>query len=157
MISHPHYYTTYATWSQAFKCPVYISVDDQEWLCQTPPTLETLRLIKGPSGTAEEVLAGVKAIKTGGHFPGSLVLHWENKLFIADTIVTVPVSPIYLPTLYSIPREPCERRSLTYLQTKVRLYAPPPSTRPDKLLLPMVNPEHDPAAAFRDFKNLACH
>lgn len=51
-----------------------------------------LRLVRGPSGVAENVLNGVIAIKTGGHFPGSLVLHWEKKLFIADTIVTVPVS-----------------------------------------------------------------
>lgn len=51
-----------------------------------------LRLIRGPAGVSEDVLDGVTAIKTGGHFPGSLVLHWEKKLFIADTIVTVPVS-----------------------------------------------------------------
>ena len=51
-----------------------------------------LHFIDGPSGTTEEVLPGVKAVKTGGHFPGSLVLHWEKKLFIADTVVTVPVS-----------------------------------------------------------------
>lgn len=53
---------------------------------------QLLRLIRGPAGVAENVLPGVTAVKTGGHFPGSLVLHWEKKLFIADTIVTVPVS-----------------------------------------------------------------
>ena len=57
---------------------------------------QTLRLIDGPSGMTEEVLPGVTAIKTGGHFPGSLVLHWERKLFIADTIVTVPVGPSHV-------------------------------------------------------------
>lgn len=92
MVSHPHYYTTYATWSQAFNCPVHVSANDQEWLCQKPPTPQALRLIDGLAGVVEEVLSGVTAIKTGGHFPGSLVLHWEKKLFIADTIVTVPVS-----------------------------------------------------------------
>ena len=97
MISHPHYYTTYADWSKAFNCPVYISADDQEWLCQEPPTPHTLRLIEGPSGTTEEVLPGMTAIKAGGHFPGSLVLHWERKLFIADTIVTVPVGLLLIP------------------------------------------------------------
>lgn len=90
VISHPHYYTTYADWAQAFDCPVYISADDQEWVCQKPPTPQTLQLIDGPAGTSEQVLPGVTAIKPGGHFPGSLVLHWEKKLFIADTIVTVP-------------------------------------------------------------------
>ena len=92
MISHPHYYTTYADWAQAFDCPVYISADDQEWMCQKPPTPQTLQFIDGPAGTSKQVLPGVTAIKPGGHFPGSLVLHWEKKLFIADTIVTVPVS-----------------------------------------------------------------
>lgn len=92
VVSHPHYYTTYAIWAQVFNCPIYISSDDQEWLCQKPPTSQTLRFIQGPAGTTEEILPGVTAIKTGGHFPGSLVLHWERKLFIADTIVTVPVS-----------------------------------------------------------------
>lgn len=61
-------------------------------MCQKPPTPQTLQLIDGPAGTSKHVLPGVTAIKTGGHFPGSLVLHWEKKLFIADTIVTVPVS-----------------------------------------------------------------
>ena len=61
-------------------------------MCQKPPTPETLQPIDGPAGTSLQVLPGVTAIKTGGHFPGSLVLHWEKKLFIADTIVTVPVS-----------------------------------------------------------------
>lgn len=40
------------------------------------------------------ILPGITAIKCGGHFPGSLVLHWteyQGILFIADTIVTVPV------------------------------------------------------------------
>ncbi|KAK4996684.1 hypothetical protein LTR28_000104 [Elasticomyces elasticus] len=36
----------------------------------------------------------------GGHFPGSLVLHWDEKLFIADTFVTVPSA------LYHVDRLP---------------------------------------------------
>ena len=30
------------------------------------------------------------AILAGGHFPGSLLLHWNDILFIADTIFTSP-------------------------------------------------------------------
>lgn len=91
VISHPHYYTTYVEWYETFQCPIYIGSDDQEWLCQKPPSSETLRFIEGGAGASRSILPGVTAIKTGGHFPGSLVLHWEKKLFIADTIVTVPV------------------------------------------------------------------
>lgn len=73
-----------------------MSSDDREWLCQKPPALQTLSPVGGPAGAAVKVLPGVSAIKTGGHFPGSLVLHWKNKLFIADSIVTVPVSTDHL-------------------------------------------------------------
>ena len=92
VISHPHYYTTYAEWWRVFRCPIFVGADDQEWLCRKPPSSDTFRLIEGPAGSSVQIVPGVTAIKTGGHFPGSLVLHWENKLFIADTIVTVPVS-----------------------------------------------------------------
>ena len=91
VISHPHYYATYTKWAQTFNCPVYISADDQEWLCQKPPEPQAIAFIERPAPTSQVILPGVTAIKAGGHFPGSLVLHWENKLFIADTIVTVPV------------------------------------------------------------------
>jgi glyoxylase-like metal-dependent hydrolase (beta-lactamase superfamily II) len=33
---------------------------------------------------------GVTAILTGGHFPGSLLLHWNGILFNADTFFTSP-------------------------------------------------------------------
>ncbi|KAI4831926.1 hypothetical protein E4T44_09481 [Aureobasidium sp. EXF-8845] len=38
----------------------------------------------------EEVVEGVTAIQVGGHFDGSMVLHWDGHLFIADTFVNVP-------------------------------------------------------------------
>jgi hypothetical protein len=68
-------------------------------------------------GSTQTILPGVTAIKTGeftqatmiflfgqsdlcdklgGHFDGSLVLHWENHLFIADSMATVPVIPLFL-------------------------------------------------------------
>ena len=92
VISHPHFYTTYVEWAQAFNCPVYVSADDQEWLCRQPPIPQIINFIKDPVGTIQEVVPGVRAVKLGGHFPGSLVLHWEKKLLIADTLMTVPVS-----------------------------------------------------------------
>jgi glyoxylase-like metal-dependent hydrolase (beta-lactamase superfamily II) len=44
---------------------------------------------------------GVTAIKVGGHFEGSMVLHWDGHLFIADTFVNVPVSFQLSPKLLS--------------------------------------------------------
>lgn len=90
VISHPHFYTTYVEWARYFSCSVYMAADDQEWICREPTDPKTIKLIEGPS---ETILENVTAIKAGGHFPGSLVLHWDDQLFIADTIMTVPVSP----------------------------------------------------------------
>ena len=91
VISHPHYYTTYAEWSRAFACPVYISVEDEMWLDRLDARAVDRRLIRGG---VEDVVPGVKAVKTGGHFDGSLVLAWDEVglLCVADTLVTVPVS-----------------------------------------------------------------
>lgn len=90
VISHPHYYTTYAHWAKAFHCPIYVSADDQEWFCRRPPK-GSMKYIEGPAGTTQEIVTGVTAVKLGGHFPGSLILHWEKAICIADTLVTVPV------------------------------------------------------------------
>ena len=93
-ISHPHFYNTHLDWAAAFNCPVYLASDEQEWLCRTEPPSSTprRRFIEGPTGAAQEIIPGVTAIKCGGHFPGSLVLHWSSAkiLCLADTIMTVP-------------------------------------------------------------------
>ena len=103
MISHPHFYTSYAVWAQTFSCPVYISVEDQVWLCRQPPRENgVLRFVTGGVGSSNEIVKGVTVVKLGGHFQGSLVLHWGNKLVIADTFFTVPVSLRLFPLVFSI-------------------------------------------------------
>lgn len=96
VISHPHYYTTHLDWAKAFDCPVYFSKEDKEWVSR-PDNEGRRRLIEGAK---EEIVPGVTAVKLGGHFPGSLVLLWDKKLFIADTLVTTPSA------LYHIDRPP---------------------------------------------------
>ena len=88
VISHPHYYTTHLDWAEIFGCPVIFAREDEEWVCRE----DRQGRRKLMEGTKEEILPGVVAAKTGGHFPGSLVLLWEKKLMIADTFVTTPVS-----------------------------------------------------------------
>jgi len=85
VISHPHYYTTHNLWAKTFRCRVYLAAEDKEWLCQRDPQGRVFI-----EGYKKEVIKGVTAVKVGGHFPGSLVLHWEDRLFIADSFVTVP-------------------------------------------------------------------
>lgn len=95
-ISHPHFYNTHLDWAKAFNCPVYLASDDKEWLCRTDdPDHPRRKFIT--TGT-EIILPGVIASKCGGHFPGSLVLNWDKKLCLADTIMTVPSGIYYQPT-----------------------------------------------------------
>ena len=81
-----------------------------KWLCRDWKGLE---LIDGPVESSVEVVPGVRMIKAGGHFRGSLMLWWEGKLFIADTAVTVPVSlwflifdPAFLPRQHPLLQSP---------------------------------------------------
>jgi hypothetical protein len=88
VISHPHFYNTHLDWAAAFNCPVYLASNDREWLARTDDASNPRRqFIKNKT---ETILPGVTAIKAGGHFPGSLVLHWDKKLLLADTIMTAP-------------------------------------------------------------------
>ncbi|KAL1631557.1 hypothetical protein SLS54_000319 [Diplodia seriata] len=93
VISHPHYYTTHLEWARAFNnIPIYTSIEDIAWFNRAdfPPSTSSFPVRRLISQTTETILPGVTAIKTGGHFPGSLVLLWKKHLMIADTFVTVP-------------------------------------------------------------------
>lgn len=94
VISHPHYYSTWADWSRTFNCPVYVGGPDAAWLQRTDvPGADicylTERSTPIPVGPrAGDV--GITAILAGGHFPGSLLLHHKRMLFVADTIFPSP-------------------------------------------------------------------
>lgn len=88
VISHPHYYSTHLLWARTFDCKVYLAAEDSQWLAQRDPARQVLI----PAGEVEtDILSsGVKALKLGGHFPGSLVLLAYGRLLVADTLVTTP-------------------------------------------------------------------
>ncbi|PYI12280.1 hypothetical protein BO78DRAFT_356155 [Aspergillus sclerotiicarbonarius CBS 121057] len=103
IISHPHYYTTHLVWAEAFKCPVYLSVEDREWVMREDNSGGGGSRQVFWEGKEMEVIkgSGVMGIKTGGHFPGSSVVWWPGErmegdgkgkgvLLLADTIGTVP-------------------------------------------------------------------
>ncbi|KAH8906240.1 hypothetical protein BR93DRAFT_928838 [Coniochaeta sp. PMI_546] len=85
VISHPHYYSTHTEWSRAFGCPVYTAARDAEWKAITA---ETDKLLHADQDVFE--VDGVKILQLGGHFPGSLVLLFDGRLLIADTLLTTP-------------------------------------------------------------------
>lgn len=91
VISHPHYYTTHATWAKTFGCQVWVAPEDREWL-NFPSEGEAAGLYHWLTETKTDVLggSGFTALKVGGHFPGSLCGLHKDRLFIADTLITVP-------------------------------------------------------------------
>ncbi|KAM7188731.1 putative metallo-beta-lactamase family protein [Naviculisporaceae sp. PSN 640] len=90
VISHPHYYSTHLEWARAFDCPVYIAADDREWLARTDEKRQVLVNEIETDLVIGGLETGVKVLKLGGHFPGSLVLLYKTHLFIADTLMTTP-------------------------------------------------------------------
>lgn len=98
VISHPHYYSTHLLWARAFDCRVYLAAEDEQWLSQRDASRqvflgrgETEREVVLPeTGGGAAVSSGAKILKLGGHFPGSLVLLFDGRLMIADTLVTTP-------------------------------------------------------------------
>lgn len=92
VISHPHYYSTHLQWARTFGCPVYLAAEDKKWLAQTDPE----RQVFLEPGTTEKRVSisgqdsGAIILKLGGHFPGSLVLLFDRRLFVADTLLTTP-------------------------------------------------------------------
>lgn len=90
-ISHPHYYTTVAHWSEAFgNIPVFLHEDDREWVTRPHPAIEFW------SGDCKAIANGVTLIRTGGHFAGGTVCHWaagaqgRGALLTGDVVMVIP-------------------------------------------------------------------
>ncbi|NBJ10286.1 MBL fold metallo-hydrolase [Microvirga arsenatis] len=86
-ISHPHFYSAMAEWSEAFGgAPVYLHEDDRSWV------MNPHGAIRFWSGETLEIAPGFTLIRTGGHFEGSAVLHHAagadggGDLFVGDTL-----------------------------------------------------------------------
>jgi glyoxylase-like metal-dependent hydrolase (beta-lactamase superfamily II) len=88
VISHPHYYSTWADWSRTFRCPVYVARADEEWV-EYPNPESSGAEIRWLEEEKTDV-CGIQVVVAGGHFPGSLLACWEGVLFIADTVIMAP-------------------------------------------------------------------
>ncbi|KAK4937276.1 hypothetical protein LTR10_022033 [Elasticomyces elasticus] len=116
VISHPHYYSTSLHWAEAFGCKVYLSVEDKDWIMRTGPAHVLWE------GKEKEFLDGqFKAVKVGGHFPGSSVLLWKErkKLLIADSITVIPSG------VYHVDR-PADTASFTFMWSYPNMIPLPP-------------------------------
>lgn len=84
-ISHPHYYSLMQEWARAFDCPIYLHQADRNWIMDEETEVAFWQ------GSAKELLPGVMLVHTGGHFPGSAVLHYQpenerGSLFLGDSL-----------------------------------------------------------------------
>ena len=102
-ISHPHYYSAMADWSEAFgNVPVYLHADDREWVMRRHPSLV---FWEGETHRLSETLT---LIRCGGHFAGGAVLHWaggaegRGALCVGD-IATVTMDRAHVSFMYSYP------------------------------------------------------
>lgn len=86
IISHPHFYASMVEWSEALGgVPVLLHAADRSWVRRPA------RCIEYWHGDTLALGNGVTLVRTGGHFPGSTVLHWatgprgRGALFVGDS------------------------------------------------------------------------
>ncbi len=122
-ISHPHFYATMVDWSRALGwIPVYLHEDNRDWVMRPDDCIEFW------SGESKEIAPGVTLVRTGGHFPGSTVLHWaagaggKGALFTGDSIMVVPDTR-WVSFMYSYPNLiPLNAKAVEHIVKSVRAY-----------------------------------
>jgi len=122
-ISHPHFYSSMIEWSRAFDAPIYLHTENRRWVMRPD------QAIRFWEGDAQDLLPGLTALRCGGHFPGSSVLHWadgvggKGALFTADTIMVV-ADRRYVTFMYSYPNYiPLNTRAVQGVVAAVEPYA----------------------------------
>jgi hypothetical protein len=85
--SHPHFYGAMVDWSGAFEdAPILLPAADRDWVQRPDPRVRFW-------DDAVGLVPGLIALRCGGHFEGSSVLHWpagaegRGVLFTSDTIM----------------------------------------------------------------------
>lgn len=107
-ISHAHYYTTMIEWSRALgDVPILLHEANRPWVMR-PDAAVTFW-----SGATHAPLPGLTLVRTGGHFPGATVLHWDNAndgadgqgvLFSGD-VLSVVADRRWVTFMYSYPND----------------------------------------------------
>ena len=122
-ISHPHFYATMVDWSRELGgVPIYLHEDNRDWVMRPDPAVEFWR------GESKQLADGITLVRTGGHFPGSTVLHWaqgaggKGVLMTADSIMVVPDTR-WVSFMYSFPNLiPLNARAVEHIVKSVRAY-----------------------------------
>lgn len=122
-ISHPHFYATMVDWSRALgDVPVWLHEDNRDWVMRPDAC------IRFWDGESKEIAADITLVRTGGHFPGSTVLHWaqgaggKGALLTGDSIMVVPDTR-WVSFMYSFPNLiPLNARAVEAIVKSVRAY-----------------------------------
>ncbi|HWA18240.1 MAG TPA: MBL fold metallo-hydrolase [Devosia sp.] len=122
-ISHPHFYTTMVDWSRALGgVPIWLHEDNRDWVMRPDPAIQFW------SGESKSLDDGITLVRTGGHFPGSTVLHWaegaggKGVLMTGDSIMVVPDTR-WVSFMYSYPNLiPLNARAVERIVKSVRAY-----------------------------------
>jgi glyoxylase-like metal-dependent hydrolase (beta-lactamase superfamily II) len=101
-ISHPHYYASMVTWSQAFDAPIYLHAADRQWVMRPDPAIVFWE------GEHHHLWSDLTLIRCGGHFPGGTVLHWPagaegRGALLTGDIIMVASDRRYVSFMYSFP------------------------------------------------------
>jgi glyoxylase-like metal-dependent hydrolase (beta-lactamase superfamily II) len=123
-ISHPHFYSTMVDWSRALgSVPIHLHEDNRDWVMRPDPAVEFW------SGETREIADGITLVRTGGHFPGSTVLHWaqgaegRGVLMTGDSIMVVPDTR-WVSFMYSYPNLiPVNARTVERIVKAVKPFA----------------------------------
>lgn len=132
-ISHAHYYTTMVEWSRMLgDVPIWLHEANRGWVMRPDDAIHYFK------GDTFEPLPGLTIIRTGGHFPGAMVLHRagtptaeaaerrDGVLFSGD-IFTIVADPKWVTFMYSYPnRIPLDPATIRRM---VDLVAPYPFER----------------------------
>jgi glyoxylase-like metal-dependent hydrolase (beta-lactamase superfamily II) len=101
-ISHPHFYSSMVEWSHTFAAPIYLHESSRQWVMRPDADIHFWE------GDTKSLWDGLTLVCTGGHFPGSTLLHWadgadgQGAIFTADTIMVV-ADRRYVSFMYSYP------------------------------------------------------
>ena len=101
-ISHPHYYASAVEWAMAFGVKVYLHEADRQWVMRPDPRIEFWQ------GDTLSLQAGITLLKTGGHFAGGTVCHWEwgtggSGTLLTSDIIQVVADKRWVSFMYSYP------------------------------------------------------
>jgi hypothetical protein len=98
-VSHPHFYSACADWSEALGgVPIFLHDDDRQWITRPHPAIVCW------SGESHRLSDDIVLVRTGGHFAGGTVMHWRAGAGGRGALLTGDIAMVAM-----------DRRSLSFM------------------------------------------